>query len=552
MKRLTLFNLAILLIIISALLGTKRVAHSEPQGERDQLVLKMLQAGSRGAGREVEAIASGLSRTTNIQPANQKSHTQARQSNDRGLAYVRVWDFQNATLEFDKAFAMNPADIEIANNLGFSLSKIGKHDEAKKRLLYTLALAPNRVNAWFNLGGVLALQGDTVAAAGAFYNAILFSPKKQITVASMQTDTEYGPPELAEAYRNAVQMAGLGPPDASPAKPSGNQIRKADNSNPPMGDDATMKGGSSLLRKIEDTVLGKDQRETRSIVIGIEAERLVAQYEANEIAADARYKDQMLAVTGIIGDFDKGPFGGLYVVLAAESMRAFFSGVRCSFDKKNEAELSRLSKGERITVTGRCDGRTLGTVYLRDCSLQKPGNMSAQSPNQPVSRSMSQEHSQGKEKNQNISQTSSPGNFQPLKSFIKRQGFSFEMSVNEGFELFEKSGVRIAIRDCGGDCCEGFIATEPIPEMELAKHLALIYMSLQNTLVKRAKPNVDPLMAPDRAPVLLSQVLGNLSQSNRTEFAFDHLNVRGQCDPLPEKDYEAGKRPLLIIKLWIP
>jgi Flp pilus assembly protein TadD len=102
------------------------------------------------------------------------------------LEYTKSLNFENAALEFEKALALNPADIEIANNLGFAQSKLGKYDEAKRLFFYTLMLAPDRVNAWANLGYVLADQGEIAMASGAFYNAILFSPKKQAIVTSIQ------------------------------------------------------------------------------------------------------------------------------------------------------------------------------------------------------------------------------------------------------------------------------------------------------------------------------------------------------------------------------
>lgn len=389
MKRLALFNLAILLVIIAALLVAKRDAHSEPQGERDQLVLKMLQAGSRGAGREVEAIASGFSRTTNIQPANQKNQTQARQFNDRGLAYVRVWDFQNATLEFDKAFAMNPADIEIANNLGFSLSKIGQHDEAKKRLLYTLALAPNRVTAWFNLGGVLAHQGDTVAAAGAFYNAILFSPKKQITVASIQTDTEYGPPELAEAYRNAVQMAGS---DADPKTSAGISIsidersqqvvsqktnvslssRSGQSRTIVMNGYALNDGEVSVLKYlIYDDLIGYAQGKKTMRAFShlkpdrVSADKLQNDYEQNEVRADGKYLGKTFVVYGSVESVNRG-FGYNYYISLRNSYNMFLRP-QANMSDGYKDYLVGLERGQHISLVCRGQGMSIGIATMDRC-----------------------------------------------------------------------------------------------------------------------------------------------------------------------------------------
>ena len=216
MRRVAMAPQVVLSVFVTVLLFGQSVVYSDSLGERQDIVSQMLQAGSQGKGEQVTSLAARASRIPKIPQSDQKSQTQARQCNNRGLEFVRSEDFQNAALEFEKAFALNPADIEVVNNLGYSRSKLGKYDEAKKDLLYTLALAPSRVNAWFNLGGVLSHQDDSIMAAGAFYNAVLFSPKKQVTVASIQTDTQYGPPALNDAYQRVMKMVDISPgPDSS-------------------------------------------------------------------------------------------------------------------------------------------------------------------------------------------------------------------------------------------------------------------------------------------------------------------------------------------------
>jgi hypothetical protein len=75
------------------------------------------------------------------------------------------------------------------------------------------------------------------------------------------------------------------------------------------------------------------------------------------------------------------------------------------------------------------------------------------------------------------------------------------------------------------------------------------------TLAENQKESVDvtdSAMLNERASALVGQIMGNLSQSNRTEFAFDHLNVRGSCDPVSEQESTRGKQPVIVVKLWLP
>jgi len=145
-------------------------------------------------------------------------------------------------------------------------------------------------------------------------------------------------------------------------------------------------------------------------------------------------------------------------------------------------------------------------------------------------------------------------NFKSFQSVLKEEGFAYKGLVL-GFQMYEKPKIKLMARNCDGFLCEGFIVAEPVSDEMLAENLVLIYGGLQNTILNNPN-NKAEWVGPDswrrRIYVLIEQVMSNLKHSNRTEFAFDNLNVRGQCDPIPEKDYKAGKRPVLIIKLWIP
>ena len=89
---------------------------------------------------------------------------------------------------------------------------------------------------------------------------------------------------------------------------------------------------------------------------------------------------------------------------------------------------------------------------------------------------------------------------------------------------------------------------------EFGSGLAVLYGSLQNTLEWKGKESIDPIKMADRVDLLIKQVQDNLrliaqtKHGNRTEFVFDHLNVRGEFYDAPRKDLKAK----MLIKLWIP
>jgi TPR repeat protein len=148
------------------------------------------------------------------------------------------------------------------------------------------------------------------------------------------------------------------------------------------------------------------------------------------------------------------------------------------------------------------------------------------------------------------------GNFSRFKEDIAKTGLFTPDKVLNGFSIFQNKEDKLnllAMRSCDGYCCEGFIAIQPMEVDDLDGYIGFLYGPLQNTLYLTKKESVENGFK-ERVSVLRSQIMANLKQStsNRTEFAFDHLNVRGECPPVSDAEFKAGKRPVLTIKLWIP
>jgi hypothetical protein len=105
----------------------------------------------------------------------------------------------------------------------------------------------------------------------------------------------------------------------------------------------------------------------QSAAIEITAGELYAAYEANQVAADAQYKDKILKVTGVVDSIGKDILDTPYITLTSGGKYEMW-GVQCMFDEKYEPELAKLTKGQTVTVQGKCDGY-LVNVLLRDCAL---------------------------------------------------------------------------------------------------------------------------------------------------------------------------------------
>lgn len=90
------------------------------------------------------------------------------------------------------------------------------------------------------------------------------------------------------------------------------------------------------------------------------ASNLYQDYDDNEVAADEKYKDKKIAVTGTIQDIGKDVMDDAYITLNTGK----YGIVQCSFN--NSKMVKTLSKGDRVTIVGNCSGKTLGNVILFD------------------------------------------------------------------------------------------------------------------------------------------------------------------------------------------
>lgn len=96
--------------------------------------------------------------------------------------------------------------------------------------------------------------------------------------------------------------------------------------------------------------------------ISITAEQLYKEYEANEVAADLKYKNKALCVKGKIRIIGKGFGDAPYVNLATG---VFTHQVMVIFPAgKYDNQLATYSTGTAIEVTGKCTGKTLGMVGI--------------------------------------------------------------------------------------------------------------------------------------------------------------------------------------------
>jgi|GEM_PF-2548161 len=135
----------------------------------------------------------------------------SRSLNEAGLKALAAGDIGIATSNLERATQADSSDVEILNNYAYALLKAKQYSRAKDALMRSIMLAPGRTSAWFNLGEVLAEQGDKANAVAAFDIAYTFSQNRDKTkefLAKIIGDSS-SPALLVAAATEAAQHEGV-------------------------------------------------------------------------------------------------------------------------------------------------------------------------------------------------------------------------------------------------------------------------------------------------------------------------------------------------------
>ncbi len=107
--------------------------------------------------------------------------------------------------------------------------------------------------------------------------------------------------------------------------------------------------------------------EPTAAPVVVTAAKLAKDYDENTVAADAKYKEKQLQVTGKIVDISTDFAGSPYLTLRGNNE---FMGPQFGFSADDAPALAKLKKGQQVTLlcTGR--GDVVKTPMSDDCSVQ--------------------------------------------------------------------------------------------------------------------------------------------------------------------------------------
>ena len=130
----------------------------------------------------------------------------------------------------------------------------------------------------------------------------------------------------------------------------------------------TTEPAAEMAHEVEPTPVPEAEAKPMPTSPVVTAGELYSAFEANAVGADIKYKGKTLQVTGTVNKIVVKDTYDIYYVMLASAEKHEKWNVRCTFDRKHEAELKRLTTGQTVTIQGEYDGfRT--NILLRDCAL---------------------------------------------------------------------------------------------------------------------------------------------------------------------------------------
>lgn len=102
--------------------------------------------------------------------------------------------------------------------------------------------------------------------------------------------------------------------------------------------------------------------------ISVTALKMAAEYKENEVAADAKYKDKLVEISGTVDTIGKDALDTPFIAFETENQYEIINRIQCMFGRNDVEALSSVSKGQKITLQGEVSG-ALGNIIVRDCKI---------------------------------------------------------------------------------------------------------------------------------------------------------------------------------------
>jgi hypothetical protein len=103
-------------------------------------------------------------------------------------------------------------------------------------------------------------------------------------------------------------------------------------------------------------------------VLSVTAIKMASEYKANEVSADAKYKDQLVEISGTVDTIGKDIVDTPYISFETENPYEIINRIQCMFKNEDTVALSAVSKGQKIRLRGTVSGE-LGNIIVKGCKI---------------------------------------------------------------------------------------------------------------------------------------------------------------------------------------
>jgi len=118
----------------------------------------------------------------------------------------------------------------------------------------------------------------------------------------------------------------------------------------------------------EVEIIQEPEPEPEPVAMELTVEELLSAYETDEVAADAKFANKLLRVTGVVATIDVKDMLDIHYIRLTGAERNLLQSVQCMFDKKHAPVLEKLEKGQTVTVQGKYTGSIIA-IRMIDCVL---------------------------------------------------------------------------------------------------------------------------------------------------------------------------------------
>ena len=275
----------------------------------------------------------------------------------RGFAHLEKKEYDQAIADYDAAIRLDPS-CPAYRNRGLAYFYKGNLDQAFSDYNEAIRLDPNGRHAYLLRSVAYGKKGEIEKQIADLTEAIRLDPKWVVAYEvraeayGKKGETEKQIADLTEAIR-------LDPKNADAYYDRSAAYGR-------IGDtDKQIADYNEAVRLAPEN----PKRKLMAVPIALSAEDLSRQYMKNKLAADEKFKDRVLRVTGAIERIDRDSNGRICVCLRGGHMSIV--SVECLFDDDKKQEVLALSEDRTVTIIGQCRGLPGMYVTLEDLRVSK-------------------------------------------------------------------------------------------------------------------------------------------------------------------------------------